>query len=252
MPSSIGCQSICPPDGSRPSGPIVDELYSVIVGRAEPGARIRRYHLLYAGAVRLARTMDLEEVFERLESDLHVQTALNARDLLFVHAGVVAWHGQAIVLPGRSQSGKSTLVASLVRAGATYYSDEYAVLDGRGRVHPYSKPLSLRDEAGGRSRRYPVKALGGGRAGTRPLPIGLVAVTAYRPGGRWCPRALSSSRAVLALLDNTLVARAQPAFFVLKMLRVAVSGAAALQGKRGEANAVARPLLKRLEAGSAT
>jgi hypothetical protein len=31
-------------------------------------------------------------------------------------------------------------VAELVRAGATYYSDEFAVLDSRGRVHPFPRP----------------------------------------------------------------------------------------------------------------
>ena len=43
---------------------------------------------------------------------------------------IVTWgRGRAIVIPGRTFSGKSTLVAELVRAGATYYSDEYAVED---------------------------------------------------------------------------------------------------------------------------
>jgi hypothetical protein len=62
--------------------------------------------------------------------------AENARRWIFVHAGVVAWRGQAIVIPGATQSGKTSLVAALVRAGAEYFSDEYAVFDARGRVHP--------------------------------------------------------------------------------------------------------------------
>jgi hypothetical protein len=37
-----------------------------------------------------------------------------------------------------SYSGKTTLVSELIRAGATYYSDEYAVIDERGRVHAIS------------------------------------------------------------------------------------------------------------------
>src|SRR6266700_1389758 len=101
---------------------------------------------LYAGAARLARTKALEELFEPLESDLQMFVAEWARRRVFVHAGVVGWRGQAIVIPGMSFSGKSTLVAALVRAGATYYSDEYAVFDARGRVHPYARKLSLRME----------------------------------------------------------------------------------------------------------
>ena len=63
--------------------------------------------------------------------------AERARNRIFIHAGVVGWQGRAIVIPGRSFSGKSTLVAALLQAGATYYSDEFAVLDGRGYVHPF-------------------------------------------------------------------------------------------------------------------
>ena len=68
-----------------------------------------------------------------------------ARNRVFVHAGVVGWKGRAIVIPGRSYSGKSTLVSELIRAGAAYYSDEYAVFDSRGRVYPFAKPLEMRD-----------------------------------------------------------------------------------------------------------
>ena len=55
------------------------------------------------------------------------------------HAGVVGWRGRAIVIPGRSHAGKSTLVAELVRRGAVYYCDEFAVLHETGRVHPYRR-----------------------------------------------------------------------------------------------------------------
>ncbi len=89
--------------------------------------------------------MDLEQVMRALESDLQITVALNAKNRLFVHAGVVGWRSQAILIPGRTFSGKSTLVEALVRAGATYYSDEFAVLDSKGRVHPYTRPLSLRE-----------------------------------------------------------------------------------------------------------
>jgi serine kinase of HPr protein (carbohydrate metabolism regulator) len=65
--------------------------------------------------------------------------AVRARSALFVHAGVVAWRGRAVLIPGASNAGKSTLVAELVRRGATYYSDEYAAIDAAGRVHPYAR-----------------------------------------------------------------------------------------------------------------
>jgi hypothetical protein len=40
------------------------------------------------------------------------------------------WLGPlAILIAGRSFSGNTTLAAELVRAGATYYSDEFKVVD---------------------------------------------------------------------------------------------------------------------------
>ena len=67
-----------------------------------------------------------------------------------MHAGAVAWRDRGIVIPGRSHSGKTTLVRALVEA-ARYYSDEFAVLDPQGRLHPY--PLPLRSARAVRNRR---------------------------------------------------------------------------------------------------
>ena len=71
--------------------------------------------------------------------------AERAPNHLFVHAGVVGWEGRAIVMPGASFAGKTTLVQAWLEAGATYYSDEFAVLDRAGRVHPFARPLTIRD-----------------------------------------------------------------------------------------------------------
>ena len=92
-------------------------------------------------------------MLQAFESKLALHVASHAEELLFVHAGVVGWRGRAIVLPGRTHAGKSTLVAALVRAGASYYSDEYALVDGDGRVRPYPRALSLRRARGAGARR---------------------------------------------------------------------------------------------------
>src|SRR5262245_11510226 len=63
------------------------------------------------------------------------------KDFAVVHSGVVAHDGGAVLLPGSTGSGKSTLVAELVRRGALYLSDEYALVDGAGDVHPYPRSL---------------------------------------------------------------------------------------------------------------
>ena len=244
------------PPGWKPSrSPLVDDLYSLFVGETDSAAAaswVRRYNLLYVGASRMARTLDLDEALEALETYLHINVAFAARSHVFVHAGVVGWCGRAIVMPGPAKSGKSRLVAALVRAGATYYSDTYAVFDARGRVLPFAKPLSLRRASGERPERVPVESLGG-RAGTEPLPVGLIAaVDGYRPGARWRPRPLSAGESVMKLLEHTIPSRYVPAV-ALETLQRAVDaeggGVRALRGARGESEGAAVALLEHLGAG---
>jgi hypothetical protein len=234
------------PPGSKASrSPTVNSLYSLYVGGESGRPKMRNYNLLYAGAERIARTMELDEVFETLESTLHFNVAVGARHRIFVHAGVVGWRGQAIVIPGRSMSGKTTLVAELVQMGATYYSDEFAVFDADGRVHPYARPLMVRESANERQKRYRVEMLGG-RAGTRPLSVGLVSLTEFKPGAKWHPRLLTPGQSLLALMDNTVLARLRPEA-ALKSLKPVALGAIVLKGKRGEAREMAERLLNEME-----
>ena len=225
--------------------PVVDRLYSIIIGGEGPRANVRRFNLLYAEHVRIARSVNVAEIFERLESDLRLFVAEVARHRVFVHAGVVGWKGRAIVIPGRSYSGKSTMVSELVKAGATYYSDEYAVLDSRGRVYPFPKPLEMRESGEWKQTKVDVEHFGG-KTATRPIPVGLVMVTEYKAGARWKPRQLSGGQAVLALLANTVSARRRPEK-ALGALQRAVADAPTLKGVRGEAEALAPSILARME-----
>ena len=235
---------VLPPDVKPARSPRVGGLYSLIVSGTKVGSNTRRFNILYAGTQQLARTRDTDEALEALENHLQIYVAEHARRRVFVHAGVVGWRGRTIVIPGRTMSGKSTLVKALVEAGATYYSDEYAVLDKRGRVHPYPKALSMRQNGGGRPKKILPEALGG-KTGARPLPVGLVVATHYRPDARWGPRRLSPGRAVMELLARTVPARRDPER-VFATLRLATAEAMALKGARGEAEEVADVLLDRL------
>lgn len=184
--------------------------------------------------------LTLEIALEVLRSQLYAHIALDAPDRVFVHAGVVGHGEHAIVIPGPSFSGKTTLVAELVRAGAVYYSDEYAVLDYAGLVHPYAKPLSVRGEDY-QQVNHAVASLGGAE-GDRPLPVGTILVSEYRPGAQWRPSPLSAGEGVLAMLANSVAARSKPAE-VLRSITRAVDGAAVLGGDRGEASSVVSQLL---------
>jgi hypothetical protein len=200
---------------------------------------------VYTGSNRACEqgTHDLAVVV--LEDQIQSYVALNARDMIFIHAGVVANDGHAIVIPGESFSGKSTLVEALVRKGAVYYSDEFAPIDSAGRVHPYARNLSLRHlrvEGELWSGERSAQSLGG-VAGEEPLPLGLAVITYYVPGAEWNPRQLSRGEAALGLLSKAVAARYRTAE-AMQTLSRAVDGVTVLEGERGEADEFADLLLE--------
>ncbi|HKN67610.1 MAG TPA: hypothetical protein VJW73_15100 [Gemmatimonadaceae bacterium] len=196
-------------------------------------------YLLLVDGCRTAKSAHLDEILGLLESALHFHVAVAARTRLFVHAGVVAWKGGAIVLPGRTRAGKSSLVAALVRAGATYYSDEYAVLDDAAFVHPFARALGIRDDTG-RTRRVDPRTIGD--IGEAPLPVTRVIATRYVSGGAWHATTMSPGETALALLDNTLAARSRPAD-ALRVLAQVARHATGVRGERGDATAAVEQIL---------
>ena len=233
------------PPGTAPlPNGVVERLYSIRTGAGGVSRRgLRRFQLLYADHLRLARTVDIEELFERFESDLQLFVAASSKRWVFIHAGVVGWRGRAILVPGRSLSGKTTLVGELVRAGAEYYSDEYAVLDGRGRVRAYPKLPSVREGGAFRQRKVSLEEFGAAASGAGPLPVGLVVLSGYRGGASWRPRELSAGRAALEMLGHAVAARLQPER-VLAALSGLPARARVLKGERGEAVETARRVLE--------
>src|SRR5512144_1671386 len=156
-------RTILPP-GSQEKEPAEDDERFLLLPHQN------KVYSVLQGTDAVSGSADLQIALEVLDARLRAHIALQAPDHIFVHAGVVGYAGRAIVIPGLSFSGKTTLVTELVRVGATYYSDEFAVLDDAGLVHPYPKPLSIR--SGGISQvDHAVEAIGG-TAGVEPLPIG--------------------------------------------------------------------------------
>jgi hypothetical protein len=190
---------------------------------------------------RIAGPFDLRLALGILDAELRMYIALHAPEHVFIHAGVVGMDGHAFVLPGRSFAGKTTLVAALVQAGAEYWSDEYAVLDADGLVHPYPKPLSVRVNATRETEEQPVESLGG-RAGDRALPVAVIAFTSYRPGAAWALRPCTAGEGAVKLLEHSIAARSRPAQ-VLVAARRAATDALVLEGDRGDADQAASALL---------
>jgi hypothetical protein len=191
-----------------------------------------------------------DEVFDDLERVVRMHLALTASDYFFLHAGAVAWGDAGIVIPGASFSGKTSLVAALVRAGASYFSDEMAVLDRSGRLHPYPKPLGLRLTGGlSTQTNHHVDDLGG-LIGLHSVSLKLVVAAEFRPTATWEPIVLSPAETVLVLMQHTFRGADRPQESMRTMLEAArdVTG---LKGERGEADAVAVNLIHRIDPRSA-
>jgi hypothetical protein len=197
---------------------------------------------VYVNDALLAQCSTLHAGLQAFEADVQIYVAEMAPERVFVHAGVVGYQGRGILLPGRSFAGKSILVRELVRAGAQYYSDEYAVLDSAGGVHPYLRPLAIRNERGPGVTKHQVDTFGV-RAGGGPLPVGLVVMSEFRSGGEWRPRRLSPGRGALALLANTVAARRIPEV-ALATLHQVVTRVPIVSSERGEASSVVEPILE--------
>lgn len=203
----------------------VDEAFVVVPDDRDRFSLTRR-----DGRVEMIGTED--EVIVGVADRLHPLFSQNARSALFVHAAVFAWDAAVVIVPGRSHSGKSSLVAAALAQGARYFSDEFAVFDDDGMVHPYARPLGLRRPGGGR--RFATATELGGVVATAPARPSLVVSTSYQPGQTWDPETLEGSQAALALIDNTVRARSEPR----RMLRIAGSvalHATTLVGPRGDA-----------------
>lgn len=158
-----------------------------------------------------------------------------------VHAGTVLWCGRALLVPGVSHAGKSSLVAELLRRGATYFSDEYALIDADGLVHPYPRPLLIRN---GCPEQLPVlpeecNAL----VGDAPAPIGWIFALQYLPDAAWSVSPTSQSEALLNLLRNTPHILADSPDMVGAFQR-AVAGAVCYAGHRGDAVHAAGQILQ--------
>jgi hypothetical protein len=176
----------------------------------------------------LIRALD-EAVIQRLTSPY------------IVHAGTVTFDGRALLVPGVTHVGKSTLIAELLRRGATYFSDEYALIDAEGRVHPYPRALLLRNGSG---EQYPVLPREcNASVGEAPVPVGWILSLEYRPLDGWRVTAVSQGEGLFTLLRNTPHLLAESPH-LLETFRCAVAGATCYAGSRTDAVHAADQILR--------
>lgn len=183
-----------------------------------------------------ARIPTLENALANLRYRLFDYAVHHARDHLIVSAGVVGHEGGAIVLPGPTRAGKTYLVAALLRAGAEYYADDWAILDAQGRVNPYPTPLfRLRGQT------TPDDLIASARQNP-PIPVGVIARVAYSPDASWTPQPRPRAEGVTMLIGHAYGMDDPPA--ALKIARSAARRALVIVAKRGEADEAAASLLE--------
>jgi hypothetical protein len=221
-----------PIDASRcPPGPD-DDRFELIADEAGG------YAVLKNGDV-LLRPPGLDGALSVLRRQLFRHAIEHARDRLAVHAGVVGHQGRAIVLPGPAMIGKTTLVIALLEAGAAYYADDFALVDGDGYVHPYHSLMYIKGQP-----KVAVEDLGGVR-GKDPIPVGLIARIQYRDGATWNTQRRTTADGALMLVRSAYGMDA-PAFS-LKSAHRAASDSIVLEGERGDAAEAAAALLELVE-----
>ncbi len=119
-----------PPDASR---------YEVVL---EPDEE--RPWAIYRDGRRLLRGRVPSTVLEFALWDVNTSAVASDHGMLAVHAAAASWHGSGILLPAPPDSGKSTLVAGLTRAGCSYLTDEAALIDpSTALLHPFPRSLWL-------------------------------------------------------------------------------------------------------------
>lgn len=131
-----------PPSETDELTPGSPPVYSLVKAGDDGTARYR----LLLGDYEVVSSPDPRDALNFLSWHIHSESTRRTGDYLLVHAGaVVSPSGVGILIPGAPGSGKTSLVAGLVREGFGYLSDEVGALDPvTRRMFPVPRPLALK------------------------------------------------------------------------------------------------------------
>jgi HprK-related kinase A len=134
--------------GYAEADPVCD--FTVRLEAARPWRRFVRPAVAISGDYALPDAAPLPLALGLLaaEMGMNLQMALGHKRHLLLHAAAVEREGRAVLMTGHSGAGKSTLAALLGERGWRFLGDEFALVDLEdGRVHPFPRPVSLKNEA---------------------------------------------------------------------------------------------------------
>ena len=95
-----------------------------------------------------AAPLPLDQALLAAEMGMNLQMALGQRRFLLLHAAAVERDGRAMIMTGESGAGKSTLAALLQARGWRLMADEFVLVDPVcGDIHPFPRPISLKNSA---------------------------------------------------------------------------------------------------------
>lgn len=201
---------------------------------------------LYKNGVKVLNRERRENSVEYVASQIRLTVAEFAVGRVFIHAGVVARKGKGIIMPGNSFQGKTALTVALIERGAVYYSDEYAILDTEGFLHPFPKMLSVRGVIDDRQQvDFPVEKFGG-TAGTKKIRVGMVLMCEYKARAHWKPKILSPAQGIIETIKHTVPIRQNP-HFTLEVLNKISDEAVFVKSKRGDVSKSADLILRYID-----
>lgn len=154
-----------------------------------------------------------------------------------VHAGGVVSHGVAVLLPAPPESGKTTTVAGLLRAGFGYLTDEAVAVDPTGLLaHPYPKALSVdagswevladlrpphSERVSGQWHVPPTQIRPDAVAG--PAPVRFIVTPRYQEAAPTRLQPISRAETLMTLADSTFNFQDEPARNLSVLARLAAT-----------------------------
>ena len=191
------------------------QRYELLDLGAGPGGP---HYVVLFGGTPVITTDALDQAIAVLLWHINAEAVRRSTPLYAVlHAAAAVSRGVAVLLPAPSESGKTTTVAGLVRAGFGYLTDEAVAIDpGTLLAHPYAKALSIHhgswDVLADLQPAHRGRLAGQWQLPARlirpdavagPAPVGFVVTPVYDPSAATRLEPISPGEMLMQLADST-------------------------------------------------